>query len=244
MSPFTDIANTTVYKQTPRSKLSSQPQLSQNLLSVLLSLDIFMCILNYVNVRAYYDTCQLLFKFKKKYVKYKLNIHYSLMFKNDETFRTVILERISNPHTQLILHPLTDYNNNYKGGLKEFYISDFGTITDIKPLTNNIKTFTYHRTITDIKLLTNIKTLTYRSTITDIKPLTYHRIITNIERLANVLTLDLSMCDNTYNLDFSYNKQNKKFYKQNKKSYKHIPKKSYKHIPKKSYKQNKKSYKR
>jgi hypothetical protein len=41
------------------------------------------------------------------------------------------------------------------------------------------------------------------------------------------------MCDNTYNLDFSYNKQNKKFYKQNKKSYKHIPKKSYKHIPKK-----------
>ena len=85
MSPFTDIANTTVYKQTPRS---SQPQLSQNLLTVLLSLDIFMCILDYVNEIAYYDTCQLLFKFKKKYVKYKLNIHYSLMFKNDETFRT------------------------------------------------------------------------------------------------------------------------------------------------------------
>ena len=92
-------------------KVSSQPQLSQNHLMVLSSLDIFKCIIDYVNERAYYNTCQLLFKFKKKYVKYKLNINYSLMFKNDETFRATVLERISNQHKQLILNHNTTYCN-------------------------------------------------------------------------------------------------------------------------------------
>jgi len=125
----------TVYKQTSRSKVSSQPQLSQKFLTILLSSDIFMCILNYVNVRAYYDTCQLLFKYKKKYVKYKLNIHYSLMFKIDETFRAVILERISNPQTQLILNHNSTYckvEDYYNLRLEDYYNLRKYDITDVK----------------------------------------------------------------------------------------------------------------
>jgi hypothetical protein len=80
---------------------SSRYTLSQIMSIIVLSYDINIC--KYIDELDFYNTCKLFFKYKKIYVKYKLNYYYSLKFEYDETFKAKILERITDPHEQIIL---------------------------------------------------------------------------------------------------------------------------------------------
>jgi hypothetical protein len=62
-----------------------------------------MSLKNYIELCEYCSTCRLLFKFKK-HINYKLNDDYSHLYKNDETFRNMVLSRIVNPQKQLYLN--------------------------------------------------------------------------------------------------------------------------------------------
>ena len=65
---------------------------------------LFRAINEYLDLRSLCDTCSLLLKFKK-YIFYKLNKQYSLMYYDDILFRNIFLQKIFNPSKQLHLHP-------------------------------------------------------------------------------------------------------------------------------------------
>ena len=148
--------------------------------------DLFRVIDEYTDLRSLCDTCTLLLQFKK-YITYKLNRDYSLMYYNDILFRQRVLNKIFNPYKQLHLD-LSDCN-----------------ITDVSAL-NNVHTLNLRNCykITDVSALGNVHTLDlfrcYK--ITDVSALgnvydldlTYCGDITDVSALGKVNTLDLSNC--------------------------------------------------
>ncbi len=58
--------------------------------------DLFRTINEYTDLRSLCDTCRS-FATLKKYINYKLNKKYSLMYYNDILFRNRVLNKIFNP---------------------------------------------------------------------------------------------------------------------------------------------------
>jgi hypothetical protein len=106
MSYITDVANITIDRasssEASSSKASTQSHLSQINLTVFSILHFFMSLSNYIELCEYCVTCRLLFKFKK-HLDYNLTDHYSILYYENDIFRTRVLERIANPQKQLYL---------------------------------------------------------------------------------------------------------------------------------------------
>ena len=130
--------------------------------------DLFIAINEYTDLRGLCDTC-LLLSTSKKYINYKLNKKYSLMYYDDILFRSNILNKIFNPIKQLYIN-----------------LSCCQNITDVSAL-GNVHTLVlrYCDNITDVKAK-NIHTL----------DLSNCRKITDVSALGNVHTLDLRDCKN------------------------------------------------
>jgi hypothetical protein len=73
------------------------------------NIDLFRIICEYTDVKSLCDTF-VLFATLKKYINYKLNKKYSLMYYDDISFRNIILNKIFNPYNQLHL----DFSNCLK----------------------------------------------------------------------------------------------------------------------------------
>ena len=170
---------------------------------IVLSYDINIC--KYIDELDFYNTCKLFFKYKKIYVKYKLNYYYSLKFEYDETFKAKILERITDPHEQIILANDT-----------RFCISALGNVSSLV----NVKLckFTY-------KMMNDEQTkILKRISNTHKQQILYH--IYNDCTLADVNKLDFRYNKRNKKI---YKHIPTKIYKHiPKKIYKHIPKKTYK----------------
>ena len=70
--------------------------------NIFINIDLFRYINEYINLRSLCDTCSLFATFKK-YINYKLNSQYSLMYHDDILFRKIVLPKIFNPYKQLYL---------------------------------------------------------------------------------------------------------------------------------------------
>ena len=66
--------------------------------------ELFRVIDTYTDLRSLCDTCSLLSITLKKYINYKLNREYSLMYYYDILFRNKVLSKIFNPYKQLHLN--------------------------------------------------------------------------------------------------------------------------------------------
>ena len=102
------------------------------------NIDLFRIINDYTDLRSLCDTCVLLSTFKK-YINYKLNTLYSLMYYNDVLFRNIVLSKIFNPLKQLHL--------NLRG------CTD---ITDVSALLGVHTLDLSHSNITDVSALGNV----------------------------------------------------------------------------------------
>ena len=71
--------------------------------SIFLNINLFMTINEYTDLISFCDTCRT-FSTLKKYINYKLNKEYSLMYYNDIIFRNIVLNKIFNPIKQLHLN--------------------------------------------------------------------------------------------------------------------------------------------
>ena len=134
----------------------------------IMNLDLFGIINDYTDLRSLCDTCVLLSTFKK-YINYKLNTLYSLMYYNDVLFRNIVLSKIFNPNKQLRLD---------LGGCNK--------ITDVSAL-RNVHTLDLQgcKNITDVSALGNVHTLNLQGC----------ESITDVSALGNVHTLFLtSLC--------------------------------------------------
>ena len=69
---------------------------------IFINIDLFRYINEYTDLRSSCDTC-VSFTTLKKYIKYKLNIDYSLIYYEDIAFRNIITSKIFNPYKQLHL---------------------------------------------------------------------------------------------------------------------------------------------
>ena len=70
--------------------------------NIFLNIDLFRIINEYTDSRSLCDTCVLITTLKK-YINYKLNKKYSLIYYDDISFRNIILSKIFNPIKQLHL---------------------------------------------------------------------------------------------------------------------------------------------
>jgi len=104
--------------------------------------DLFRVINEYAYLRSLCDTCTLLSTFKK-YLIYKLNSTYSLLYYDDISFRQRVLNKIFNPCKQLYLD-----------------LSDCNQVTDVSAL-GNVHTLNLRNcyNITDVSSLGNVHTL-------------------------------------------------------------------------------------
>ena len=82
------------------------------------NVDVFTYINAYTDLKSVCDTCSLLL-INKKYITYKLNNNYSIMYYDDILFRQRVLNKIANPNKQLHLD-----------------LSDCNQITDVSALGN------------------------------------------------------------------------------------------------------------
>ena len=98
---------------------------------------IFRDINKYTDLRNLCDTCSSLSKLKK-YINYKLNKQYSLMYYNNILFKTMILNKIFNPRKQLQLN-LSFYDTINAIVLDNVYsldLSNCNSIINISELKN------------------------------------------------------------------------------------------------------------
>ena len=86
--------------------------------------DLFRYINEYTELKTLCDTC-ILFATLKKYINYKLNSHYSLMYYDDILYKNMVLHKIFNPYKQLYL----DFS--YLNLKKVINVSVFGTLLRI-----------------------------------------------------------------------------------------------------------------
>ena len=156
--------------------------------NIFLNIDLFQTINEYTDLRSFCDTCRS-FATLKKYVNYKLNKEYSLMYYDDVLFRNIVLSKIFNPNKQLRLD---------LGGCNK--------ITDVSAL-RNVHTLDLQgcKNITDVSALGNVHTLNLQDcdNITDVSALgNVHNLclygcknITDVSALGNVHTLNLQGCE-------------------------------------------------
>ena len=111
--------------------------------NIFFNIDLFRNIAEYIDLRSLCDTCRL-FATLKKYINYKFNKEYSLMYYDDILFRNKVLSKIFNPLKQL--HLDLSYCEN---------------ITDVSAL-GNVHTLNLSccNKITDVSALKNVYTLT------------------------------------------------------------------------------------
>ncbi len=100
--------------------------------------DLFRLINEYTDLRSICDTCRL-FATLKKYINYKLNREYSLIFFDDILFRNRVLNRIFNPNKQLYLD------------LSHSNITDVSALRKVYELN-----LSYCKNITNVSLLGNV----------------------------------------------------------------------------------------
>ena len=71
--------------------------------SIFININLFMTINEFTNLRSLCDIDRS-FTTLKKYINYKLNRQYSLMYYDDILFRNIVLNKIFNPIKQLHLN--------------------------------------------------------------------------------------------------------------------------------------------
>ena len=110
--------------------------------NIFTNIDLFRIINEYTDLRSLCDTC-LLFATLKKYINYKLNIDYSLMYYDDIAFRNIVLNKIFNPYKQLYIN-----------------LNGCDNITDVSIL-DNVYTLnlSWCKNIRDVSVLKNVHTL-------------------------------------------------------------------------------------
>ena len=136
--------------------------------SIFTNSDLFRVIDTYTDLRSLCDTCRS-FATLKKYINYKLNKQYSLMYYDYILFRNIVLNKIFNPIKQLHLN-----------------LNGCKNITDVSTLGNVHTLDLSYCEITDVSALGNVHTLNLR----------YCENITDVSALGNVHTLILSECEN------------------------------------------------
>ena len=136
--------------------------------TIFYNIDLFSIINEYIDLRSLCDICRL-FATLKKYINYKLNRQYSLMYYDDILFRNKVLSKIFNSLKQLHLD-----------------LNGCDNITDVSAL-GNVHTLNlcYCNKITDVSALGHVHTLN----------LSGCNKITDVSKLGNVYTLDLSNCN-------------------------------------------------
>jgi hypothetical protein len=209
MSTSKGMANITTDEAS--SKLTMQQLLNQNI--VLSMLHIFLSLLEYTNLWDFCHTCKLFCNKYKKYLNYKLNYRYSLMYYTSEKFRTTVLETIAYPEKHLYLNLKCPYNGSVITDSSVFtniYYLDlsFCKFIDISKIRNvhilNLSNCPYVEDLSTLRdvyvlnlswcyisnfgALSNIRFLSLRSSCTD-----------DISALGNIDTLD------TLDLSFSCN---------------------------------------
>ena len=147
--------------------------------------DLFRVINEYTDLRSLCDTGSLLSTLKK-YINYKLNKEYSLMYYEDIAFRNIITSKIFNPYKQLHLN-----------------LNGFDDITSIR--TENVHTLKLGGCVNITEVRTeNVHTLNLGGcdNITEVRAENVHTIylgscknIIDVSMLANVHTLDLRWCN-------------------------------------------------
>ena len=177
------------------SEATTQPQLSQTMLTVFSMLHFFMSLTNYIELGEYYSTCRLLYKFKK-YTNYKLNYDYSLMYYQNETFRTTVLSIIANPLNQLYLKlnfdsitKLTIVGRISRSECYKFINGEHVDVYDI----DGCDIITKCRRMVDLSALKNVYYLKIISCCFLLD------CITNLSILKDITMLDLSCCWNIKN---------------------------------------------
>ena len=108
------------------------------MIDLFLNIDLLKIINEYTYIRNLCDT-GLLLTTLKKYINYKLNKKYSLMYYDDILFRNIVLSKIFNPDKQLYLD-LSLCNNitdvSALGNVNYLNLSDCKKITDASALIN------------------------------------------------------------------------------------------------------------
>jgi len=176
------------------SEATTQPHLSQTMLTVFSMLHFFMSLNNYIELGYYCSTCQLLFKLKK-HLNYKLNDNYSHLYKNDETFRNKVLSRIANPQKQLYLFLDSYYYSN---------IVDLSVLGNVYSLNLSGCKITNMYNSVDLSMLENVHSLnlSYCHLLEFIKINKIHTLnlamnyITNVSVFKDVCVLNLKKCVN------------------------------------------------
>ena len=150
--------------------------------------DLFMTINEYTDLKSLCDTC-LLFAILKKYINYKLNREYSLMYYDDILFRNIVLNKIFNPSKQLHIN-LSECDNiidvSALGHIHTLDLTNCENITDVSALGNIHTLYLTGCNITDVSMLGNVHKLVLRCCYD----------ITDVSALGNVYTLNLSNCYN------------------------------------------------
>ena len=173
--------------------------------NIFTNIDLFRIINEYTDLRSLCDTCSL-FSILKKYITYKLNEKYSLMYYDDVLFRQRVLYNIFNPYKQLHLN--LGYCDNIidvsvLGNVYELNLTYCENITDVSAL-GNVHTLDLSdcKNISDVSALGNVHTLILNCCeITDVSALGNVHIlnlsqcnITDVSMLGNVYELNLSWC--------------------------------------------------
>ena len=181
------------------SEATTQPQLTQTMLTVFSMLHFFMSLLKYTNLWDFCHTCPLLFNKYKKHINYSFTEYYTKMYKIDDTFRAKVLSRIANPQKQLCL------NINFK----------FITVEELSVLGNVYYLCLYGCTIIgmrddiiDLSVLENVHTLNLSyfrfseiKKINNIDTLILTRcLVTNVTPFKDVRVLNLQHCCNIINV--------------------------------------------
>jgi hypothetical protein len=73
------------------------------MINIFTNTDLFRTINEYTDLQSLCDTC-ILFATLKKYINYKLNKKYSLIYYDDIAFRNIIISKIFNPYKQLYIN--------------------------------------------------------------------------------------------------------------------------------------------
>jgi len=124
--------------------------------------ELFGYIDEYTDLRSLCDTCTLLLIFKK-YIHYKLNKEYSLLYYDDISFRNRVLSEIFNPYKQLHLdlsecNQITDVSA--LGKTHTLLLMHCDKIKDVSPLgkVHNLD-LSYCDNIEDVSALGNVSNL-------------------------------------------------------------------------------------
>jgi len=169
-------------------------------------LQFLLSLLKYTDLWEYCRTCPLLFNKYKKYLSYKLNRKYSVLYYTDETVRAMILENIPYPKQQIhldlshcnFIRTVTDVANVYS--LKLCYCDNLIDVSNLPDVKIVDLSYCYN--------ISNVYTLRYAHSLN----LTSCPNIRDFTSLGAVCYLNLSLCavrnvhglENVHDLNLSY----------------------------------------